>query len=65
VNQSTLLYVKLGIVAIFEIGVFVLADSGRIDAAAALTAATTGVGVLVAALGISGGASAIAAAMKK
>jgi hypothetical protein len=62
-NQSTLVYVKLGVVALFVVGVFVLAAMGKITPDAAVAAVTGGVGTLVVALGISGGASALGKAL--
>ncbi len=64
-NQSTMTYLKLGIVALFVVGVFVLVTMKLITPDAAIAAVTGGVGTLVVALGISAGASAIAAALGK
>jgi hypothetical protein len=64
VNQSTLVYLKLGIIGLYELGVFTLAAIGKISPDAALSAATAGVGTLVVALGISSAASALASAKK-
>jgi hypothetical protein len=63
-NQSTLTYIKLGIVAVAVAGVFGMAIAGRITPDAALNDAGLVVTGLVAALGISSAGSAIGAAMR-
>lgn len=64
-NQQAALYLKLGLVIAVVVGVFVLAGMGKIDAAAALDRIVTVTGALVVALGVSGGASGVAAQMAK
>jgi hypothetical protein len=54
-------YFKLALVGLLLVGIFVLAGIGKIDASAALDKATTAIGALVVALGISGAGGAVAA----
>ena len=58
--MNTISYLKLAIVGIAVIGVFTLAGLGKITAPEAITGCTTLVGALVVALGIQGGANALA-----
>jgi hypothetical protein len=60
-SQQQLTYLKFAIVALVIVGVFLLAALGKIAADAALSSVVTITTGLVVALGISGGASALAA----
>jgi len=62
-NQSTLTYVKLGIVGVAVAGVFGMAIAGRITPSEAINDVGLVVTGLVAALGISAAGSAVGAAM--
>lgn len=64
-NQATLTYVKLGIVAVAVVLLFVLAITGRISGSEAVQNVGIVVGALVAALGISGAGSAVGSAMRE
>lgn len=59
-SQQQLTYLKFAIVALVIVGVFMLAAIGKIAADAAMSDVVTITTALVVALGISGGASAIA-----
>jgi hypothetical protein len=62
-SQSALLYVKLGLVGLIVVGIFVLAAMGKVSADVATGGIVTVVAGLAVALGISGGGSAVAAAL--
>lgn len=64
-NQSTLTYAKLAIVAVAIVLVFVLALTGRISGPDAVQDVGIVVAALVGALGISSAGSAVAAAMRE
>ena len=64
-DTKTLTYLKMGIVGIFEVGVFAMAIAGKIPAQEAISASTAGVGILVGALGLTSGLQALGVALRK